>query len=439
MPPLLRMPVFYVGLTLLSLTGWLVGRNLLTQQAVESSRASTPSPTVAILSSPETPAVEAAFRPSTDDPILRTPEGLQRKVVVTDLGVRPWTEARGGGFAGESLDYFGLFFVLSDPPAGSERIQIGDREGKPVGWVPQSRVLEWDSRLMAVPTPVPNRPRLRLFEEPTCLLDALAGRNCPKHDGPCPISGVEPDPSKNGPIATLGWPVLDSRSVPQPDGPPRTILKVATLVRDQTPLSPPTEPPAALVPLLKELDLAFVIDTTASMQNTIDAVKTLAKQLVDTTRRQYSGMRLRLALVEYRDHSPSYAFETRRTIDFTDPQTFEAALGQVKAAPRGDGSIEESVLTGVRSALPHEPGDDPTRLALSWPEGRAGDLATKVLVLLGDAPDHQSDPRLAIDLAERARRQRVTIASVAIPKPGVLKGSEVDRYRELWHTLAEQS
>ncbi len=33
MPNLLRMPIFYVGLILLSLTGWLVARNLQSPQA----------------------------------------------------------------------------------------------------------------------------------------------------------------------------------------------------------------------------------------------------------------------------------------------------------------------------------------------------------------------------------------------------------------------
>ncbi len=440
MPNLLRMPVFYLGLVLLTFLGWLVVRDTgVNRIEVEATSDKTTTKAPASSSSPEAAEAPPSFVPMADDPILRTPNGLRRKVVVTDLGVRPRSEPVAGVFVGPALDYFGLFFLLSDPPAGSDRVQIGERDGKPVGWVPATSVLEWDSRLMAVPSSVPNRPRLRLFQESACLLDDLAGRTCSKHGKNCPISGEEPDGVANGTTASLGWPILESRSIPEPDGSTRTILKVACLVKDEAPIVEPSKPPPELAPLLKELDLAFVIDTTASMQNTIDAVKILAKDLVDSTRRRYAGMRLRLALVEYRDRSTAYAFETRRTIDFSDPGSFEAALSQVSAAEHGDGSVEEAVLSGVRAALPHEAGDDPTRASLSWPEGRAGELATKMIVLLGDAPDHASDPRLAIELAARAKRQRITIASVAIPKPGVLKGAELDHYRELWHTLADQS
>ena len=70
---------------------------------------------------------------------------------------------------------------------------------------------------------------------------------------------------------------------------------------------------------------------------------------------------------------------------------------------------------------------------------RAGELATKLLVLLGDAPDHARDLDRARALADRAKQAGITIATVAIDRPGVLSRDEQARYRDQWRTLAEES
>ncbi|HEX8200538.1 MAG TPA: vWA domain-containing protein [Isosphaeraceae bacterium] len=440
MPAFYRMPVFYLVAILVAAA---VGLGTLGRGAGTTTTASAPLRSEA--PRPVTPKAEPAETP--DDGILRTADGLRRKVVVKDLGVVCRSEPRAGRAVGEPLDYFAIRYVFGEAREdGRTMFRVGPLGGPPQGWIPAESVLEWDTRLMARPTPRAGRPALVIYREEPCLLDALAGRICPRHEGRCPIEGEEAPAEAAGAAgdamaATLGLPILQSRSIPQPDGTARTVFEVASLVRDQAPPPPPpAQPTPDLLPLLRRIDIAFVIDTTASMQGTIDAARALATELVAAAADRHRDVTLRLALVEYRDAAPVYGFRARIVTMFTDPAGFRAALDRIEAARRGDGSIPEAVLDGVAVALPPPAGEPLGRAAhLDWPTGRAGELATKMLVLLGDAPDHDPGPDRARSLAALARQSGITIAAVSIDRPGVLSRDEAARYRAQWHALAEGS
>ncbi len=99
----------------------------------------------------------------------------------------------------------------------------------------------------------------------------------------------------------------------------------------------------------------------------------------------------------------------------------------------GDRSVDESVLDGVDLALPGTPG------GVDWPAGRAGELATKLIVLVGDAPDHARDLERATALAARAKAAEIVIAAVKVDCQGTLTGDEQARFQALWRMLAEGS
>jgi hypothetical protein len=429
MPALYRMPVFYL-LVLVGLVAYGFGVGFaprVTVPVVESSEE--PLPPIRV-------ATEEDDRP-TPDGILRTADGLRRKVVVKDLAVICRSDPSGGRVVGKPLDYFAIRYIYNEEPAGQlERFQVGPMGGPPQGWVPASAVLEWDTRLMARPTPRAGRPPLMIYRDESCLVNSLAGQICARHGGRCPLEGEEPaegssDPGDGPP---LGFPILSSKSV---NG--RVIHEVASLVKDKAsaPILP-TEPPPDLRPYLKVVYVALVIDTTASMQSTIDAARRLASDLVASASRRFSDIRLKFALVEYRDASRIYGFKARTVTGFTSPEGFLASLNRTNAATKGDGSVDESVFDGLSLALPFTAGDPPLE-HVDWPTGRAGELATKLLVLLGDAPDHARDIDRARALASRAKASGITIATVAIDRPGSLSRDEQARYGEQWRTLAEES
>ena len=438
MPALHRMPVVYLAALLMvgafGVSAW--------------SRARMPAPALAstgLARAPSRPRVAApvlatqADEPTKPDGILRTQDGLRRKVVVKDLDVVCLDKPQGGRKVGEPLDYFAIRFVYGQSPEDRPALlQIGPREGPPQGWVPIKSVLEWDTRLMARPTPRTARRPLVIYRDERCLRDSLAHRACARHAGRCPTEGEE---SKHtaGPT-NLGMPILQAHAVAQPDGSTRTIFEVASLVRDQAPPPPPpAAPPARLLPALRQVDIAFAIDTTKSMQATIDAARKVAERLVADASERHRDIALRLALVEYRDNSPIFGFITKIVTGFTDPAGFLDALRTLGAAARGDGSLDEAVLDGVAAALPGDAFDPLAIEHLAWPSGPNGELATKMIVLLGDAPDHARDRARAEALAARARRVGITIATVELDRPGTLSRDEKRRYQDQWRALAEGS
>jgi len=439
MPALHRMPIFYLCILFLAglsmLGAWIgnsdpitagVGIGVANERAAgkESRRLKSPPP--------------KQTRRDADDRILRTPEGLRRKVLVKDLGVLCQSGPGQREVSGAPLDYFAIRYLYAAEPSDlPTHFQISDERSAPPCWVPTESVLEWNTRLMARPTPRSGRPPLVLFREEACLLDALAGRACPRHSGACPTEGEER--AEGAKRSALGLPILQSRSIPQADGSVRTVFQVASLVHDQAPpLPPPAAPPPQYLPALKRVEVAFVIDTTASMQEVILAARRLAEQLVAEAKAQYRDINLKLALVDYRDHSPSFGHASRIVTRFTNPSNFLSALQTLEAARRGDGSIDEAVLDGVEQALPGSPLTAELQ-RLDWAKGQSGELATKLLVLLGDAPDHAEDLDRARALAERARKHGITIATIRLDRPGSLSRTEAQRYQAQWRTLAEAS
>ena len=429
MPALYRMPVFYllvmVGLVAYGVVG-----------GFDSRPVAAPVEPVEEVPPPIRVATDDDDN-STRDGILRTADGLRRKVVVKDLAVVCRAEPGGGKAVGPPLDYFAIRSLYEEQPKGNPtQYRVGPMTGPPQGWVPSSAVLEWDTRLMARPTARAGRPSLVIYRDESCLLDVLAGRTCDRHGVLCPTEGEEPSDVSDAPIEgpPLGFPILGSKSV---EG--RVIHEVASLVKDRAQATIlPKEPPPDLRPYLKVVYVAFAVDTTASMQSTIEAARKLAGELVASASRRFADVKLRFALVEYRDSDPRCVFKARLVTAFTSAEGFLASLNRTNAAIRGDGSVDESVLDGVALALPPALGEPPSE-HVNWPTGRAGELATKLLVLLGDAPDHARDLERSKALAARARAAGITIATVAIDRPGTLSRDEFTRYRDQWRIMAEES
>jgi hypothetical protein len=329
--------------------------------------------------------------------------------------------------SGSPLDYLAIRYIYAESPT---MFEVGRPDGRD-GWISRASALEWDTRLMARPTPKAGRPSLVIYEQRGCLESKLSGRKCPQHEGACPTVGEESSGASEADSAVLGWPVLGSKPFKGTGGVATHLLEVAPLVNDKAP--PPSEPPADLKPALRTVYIAFVVDTTASMQSTIDSVKELARTLTAEAGKTYGDVTLRLGLVAYRDRSPAFGYVAKRFSTFADPASFARALDSLEAAKKGDGSVDEAVLDGLTLALPDGTGH------LDWPTGRDAELATKLVVLLGDAPDHATDLDRARQLAAMANREQITIATVSLKSATPLSRNERSRYVSQWRTLAESS
>lgn len=132
------------------------------------------------------------------------------------------------------------------------------------------------------------------------------------------------------------------------------------------------------------LDLVLCIDSTGSMQPTIDALAAALDQLVDIL----GGIspKLRLGIVHYKDSGE---------LGKTGAKLIQALARNVKVARDkllklrafGGGDLPEAVAGGLELALSRRLGWNPD--------------ANKLVVVIGDAPPHEPDVAKAIDLAKR--------------------------------------
>ncbi|XP_063409728.1 uncharacterized protein LOC134692958 [Mytilus trossulus] len=119
-----------------------------------------------------------------------------------------------------------------------------------------------------------------------------------------------------------------------------------------------------------KLDMAFIMDTTGSMGSYIDSAKQNIRGIVDKIVAT-SGSDVRLALIEYRDHSPQDRTFVTRKNDFTSSiSTMKSWLNSASA--NGGGDTPEAVAEAMYQAT-----------KLSWRQD-----ATKISVMISDAPPH---------------------------------------------------
>ncbi|CAC5367256.1 unnamed protein product [Mytilus coruscus] len=119
-----------------------------------------------------------------------------------------------------------------------------------------------------------------------------------------------------------------------------------------------------------QLDLAFLMDTTGSMTSYINSAKQNIREIVEEIVAT-SKSDVRLALIEYRDHSPEDKTFVTRKNDFTSSVSIMKSWLNVARA-RGGGDRPEAVADAMYQAT-----------KLSWRQD-----ATKMCVMISDAPPH---------------------------------------------------
>lgn len=123
---------------------------------------------------------------------------------------------------------------------------------------------------------------------------------------------------------------------------------------------------------LTRLEVAFVVDTTGSMKDDINAVRDSLFDIVDDIVKKTSELEIRFAIVSYRDHPPEDRTYVTDVFDFTDNvKDIHRRIGRLNPSEGGD--TPEAVADGLADA----------RRQLSWTRD-----AYKILLLVGDAPPH---------------------------------------------------
>jgi Mg-chelatase subunit ChlD/cell division protein FtsB len=134
---------------------------------------------------------------------------------------------------------------------------------------------------------------------------------------------------------------------------------------------PPVDPPIAHISDSPKIDVVFVLDTTGSMAELIQAAKEKIWSIASTMASAQQTPDIRIGLVAYRDRTDSYV---TKVVDLSaDLDSVYATLMDFQA--EGGGDTPESVNKALYDAV-H---------TMSWTEQ---DQAYKVIFLVGDAPPH---------------------------------------------------
>ena len=145
--------------------------------------------------------------------------------------------------------------------------------------------------------------------------------------------------------------------------------------------------------LPQQLDLALVIDTTGSMGDELEYLKTEIDSIVASVNDMFPNVDQRYALITYRDNGDEYVC---RSFDFTTSlNDFRENLNRQSAA--GGGDFPEAMDAALQNAE-----------QLSW---RTLNTA-KVLFLVGDAPPHKQNTGRALNAVEGLRQKGVRMFPV---------------------------
>jgi hypothetical protein len=172
-------------------------------------------------------------------------------------------------------------------------------------------------------------------------------------------------------------------------------------------------PSARMLPLARTIDVAFILDTTGSMSEEIQAVKSTVQKV--TASLDGSDVHVRIGMVAYKDRGDEYV--TKVYPMTTALGAFQSEVASVSAS--GGGDMPESVNEGIHVALN----------GLQWNP----DAIAQFAFLIGDAPphlDYAQDFDYATEMKTAAHRgvQIFTVAASGMDDLGQVVWRQVAEY-----------
>ncbi len=152
--------------------------------------------------------------------------------------------------------------------------------------------------------------------------------------------------------------------------------------------------PQTKASLPKHLDFSIVLDTTGSMGDELNYLKSEIKNIAASIKAKYPEVQQRYSLILYRDEGDEYV---TRVFDFnTSLDDFHKVMSQQSA--KGGGDYPEAMHRGLEDAV-----------KLKW---RDADAA-RVLFLVADAPPHAQHAMRTMNAVGALRKRGVAVYPVA--------------------------
>jgi len=276
-------------------------------------------------------------------------------------------------------------------PGGEAWIEVGRAaRGTTEGWIPASKAIEWKHTMTAVIQNPAGRAPLLFYKEKEPLVAMLGGNDIEGEAGrlatvarqppvPADFPVVAVEPSTHIDIRRRFYllPILEADQITFQDGREYRLAEVASIPIGERPQAGTGE---------YSIGVAFVVDTTLSMDPYIGRVRDNLTAVVKRIAGTETGKRVRFSLVGFRnslDAQPRLEYLAKvfaRFADGANPDEFIRRIGEVRATNVDSLSFNEDSFAAIRSALDE----------LDW-----GDIAARYIVLVTDAGSRPATDRFS--------------------------------------------
>jgi serine/threonine-protein kinase PpkA len=341
-----------------------------------------------------------------------------RQRVLSRPGAVPVASPGAAPGAGAPLSPLTPLYVYArrTDPDGAAWLEVGRAaRGAPLGWIPAERAIEWRHTMTAVFHNPAGRERTLFFRERDQVVAMLAGADpaaearrlaeiAARPPVPADFPVIAAEPATHVDIARQFYllPILQAEEIVFQDGRDFRVVEVASVPIGGT----PAEERAFTV------GVAFVVDTTLSMDPYIERVRANLTRIVRGIAGTPLGSRARFALVGFQNSlevQPRLDYLTRIFATFEDganPDAFVRKIGAMRATNVDSLSFDEDSFAGIVAAMEQ----------LDW-----SDLAARYIVLVTDAGnrrDRYSSTGLGpAELREVARARGTAIFALHVKTP----------------------
>jgi len=315
---------------------------------------------------------------------------------------------------------------------GKSWMEVGPASrGTTLGWLGEEQTIPWLHTMTAAFHSPAGRERTLFFRDRDTLLAMLGGATPPQEARQLAAIAQRPQRPDNFPVVAIEpavhidikrqfylLPILQAESVAFQDGREYRMLEVASI-----PLA--SEAPGRQAPFT--VGIAFVVDTTLSMDPYINKVRAALTEFVRATAAE-PGAPTRYALIGFRnstERQPRLEYVTQtfaKFADSTDAPGFIRKIQDIKATNVDSLSFNEDSFAAITSAID----------TLDW-----GDIQGRVVILVTDAGGLAASDRFSAtrmrpeEVGEKARAAGVALMALHLKTP---QGANNHGYAERQYT-----
>jgi serine/threonine-protein kinase PpkA len=281
----------------------------------------------------------------------------------------PMTSEAGGGQPIATLPPFEIFYVYGEKHIGETAyVEVGrSLQRGSEGWMKRNDTINWKQSIVLGFNNPAGRQRALIFktrqeleatlaqEDVSTRLDQLRRDASSGSLHPLsPIISIEPSEHIDIEREFYVLPILQSESVRLPTSIRAQLLEIASVPKNRSQSAAPRNAEQALRDF--RVGVTFVIDTTKSMQPSIEEIRKAMEKLRDAIADSPQAEHFRFGLVAFRDNisvTPGLEYVTKTYLPLNEQATaerFVQAITQIKASDVSSEGYDEDSIAGIQAA-----------------------------------------------------------------------------------------